>query len=258
MTAAVVTLMPVGRRRGVSVKNMKKQFKISLAATAVAVTIISTGLTSYAMAQDRARAIGTSHGVSGQAANPVTNGETNSVLNLLSFAISENQNSLILRTNDEKVKAQVIQACNRAAFAMKSPSDQDAYRKVIDVERWATDKSVWREIAQTKSMVNALLHPTKDQSRLALNLNTAIWDKISKPTAEVIRQSPLLGMTQQEKLREQSNPPASRAVQMHRKWLDLQLADAMRQVRATLTKDQGAEWDGILSLYNRHLPKINP
>lgn len=222
-------------------------------------TIIGASLTTYAMAQERVFVKTGEQGSSiGSAATAVPATKSNAVTHLLLFAISESQNSWIAKTSDSETHARVIEACNRAAFAAKTPDEQEAYRKVIDVEKWAPNKNVWRDIAKTKSMVTELLKATPEQNSIAKKATDAIWDKIMKPTPEVIKQTPMLGLTQAEKLREQEDPPRSRIVQMHRKWLDGQLENACKQVRESLTKEQKAEWDGIWALYQKYLPKITP
>lgn len=221
-------------------------------------TIIGASLTTYAMGQEQAR-IGTGQGGGiHTAANAVPASKTNEVIQLLLFGISESQNTLIAKTSDSNMHARVIEACNRAVFAAKTPSEQEDYRKVIDIDKWAPNKSVWREIAGTKSMVKELLNVTPQQNKLAEKLSDAIWDKIVKPTPEVIKQTPMLGLKQEEKLREQANAPNSKIVQMHRRWLEGQIGEAMKEVRDSLTIEQKAEWDAIWALYQKHLPKITP
>lgn len=221
-------------------------------------TLIGASLTTYAMAQERTHVAAKQGTGNAAATSAVPSTPKNAATHLLQFALSESHNALLNKTNDAQLHARIIEASNRAVFAAQSLEEQEAYRKLIDIEKRAPNKSVWREIASTKSMLNALLKITPEQHALAEKVTNAIWDKITKPTPEVIKQTPILGLTQAEKLRERENPVASKYIQIHGKWLNAQIEDACKQVRATLTADQKAEWDAIWALYQKHLPTITP
>ena len=266
LTATAVTLLLVGRQRRVSVKNMKKQFKISLAATAVAVTVISTGLTSYAMAQERSRSgggtfkkVAQGSGGSGTAlANKTSLGDANDVIHLLDEAICQFQNSAIRRTDNQDHISLIIQACNRAVFAMSTPEQQKAREADIQIDRFAPNKSVWREIAKTPSVPKALLKVTDSQNKLAKERVEAIWAKIMHPSTQDIADSGLLGLSQSQKLAELSHASTSEAVQRHNRWMDSQYSKACSEMRASLTTEQKAEWDKIMKIYTSNLPKTTP
>lgn len=240
---------------------MKKQLKLSLAATAVAVTVIGTGLTSYAMAQERIRSAGAQGGPisTGPAAASRLHAEkSNGVINFLKAAIWSSQDSYLSRTSNNTAIGQIIEASNRATFAMLTPAQQKVQEEELQIDRFAPDKKLWRDIAATKSIVNALLTVSSDQEKLANGIESAIWDKISHPTDQVKADSGLLGLSQNEKLRELANPSESKPVQQHRRWLDKQYVAGCEQVRASLSADQKKEWDAIWALYQRYLPKTVP
>lgn len=153
---------------------------------------------------------------------------------------------------------QIVEASNRATFALSTPEQQKVLEQSLQIERFAPDKKLWHDIAATKSVVNALVNVTKEQEDLANGLESAIWDKIMHPSDKVKAESGLLGLTQSEKLRELANPQESKIVQQHRRWLDAQYEAGCTKVRASLNKDQQKEWDAVWAIYRQYLPKNLP
>ncbi|MBL8087440.1 MAG: hypothetical protein JNM85_05125 [Chthonomonas sp.] len=205
----------------------------------------STALATQAIArQEAGNAGGSPVAAKGRVTGPVAARKSkapavNSVLMLLNQAIVSRQNSDIEYADTEAQKEKVIQACNRAIFALLPEENHEDQRRLIQVEAFAPDKSVWREIEQTKSLVKALIKVSPEVDQSANASIKRVWDRLLSPD-HADRQA-----------HARSRPAATKERQF-RAWVDSLWESEMNRTYHLLTNEQQAEWDAVMDVYKRY------
>lgn len=179
----------------------------------------------------------------------------NNVIQLLHQAICFKQNSDVALADTAEAKAKYIQAANRAIFSLLPQEHHEDQRRLLNVEEFAPDKEIWRQIVQTRSLVKALAHVSKPVDQAAGDSLKRIWGRITHPSAQDKKMSGLLAIENPRQRRmEAASEPASANLKKHRAWLDAMCEAEMKQIYSKLSKEQRREWDAVLTVYKSYSP----